>query len=680
MERAQSLGWSAAQCVVIDDDMGISGAHSANRPGYQRLISMIALREVGIVLGLEVSRLARNNLDWYQLLELAATFDVLIADEDGVYDTGEFNDRLLLGLKGTLSEVELYQIKARMVRGRMNKVKRGEYVFQLPIGLEWDPATHKPQLATHQGVRHSLEMVFHVFSQLRSIRGVLNYLRREGFQLPYQRVRRGLGTEIGWRRPSNDALYSILTNPTYAGVYCYGKKESYVDPFTQTVHVRNRKRSEWDVFIPEHHPGYITLAEYEENQRIIANNRSGFPASQGAVRCGPALLQGLVFCKHCGHKMRVRYTKGHPYYTCDAAHRRYGEPICNRGSAMRVDALVEELFLRVINGQTLELSLSWDEKLRQEGDLVNRNWREKLQRLEYEADLARQRYEMVNPANRLVADTLETNWNQKLMALEAARQEYESQKPTAYELRSTLEQMRHVIAHLCEYWFSENFSSQDKKELLRCLVERVFLERHGKVIRAQVCWYGGAISELDVPKYLFSGAHIYHRIRELAKAHTDRDIASILNQEDTKTYKGKNWTPRRVMDLRLSNNIPSGFTTNAGLRIPDAGYITSSETAKQFGVHQGTIQKWYRWGVLTGKHDGGQTQLWIHWDKDVMVRLNGGAASDPRMVSVRSLCRTQGKRPDEIFSWAQTNGHGIYRLRRGSAMRFFILPQDGDNS
>jgi len=173
---------------------------------------------------------------------------------------------------------------------------------------------------------------------------------------------------------------------------------------------------------------------------------------------------------------------------------------------------------------------------------------------------------------------------------------------------------------------------------------------------------------------------LHTRIRELAAAHTDREIASILNQEGVKTYRGKSWIPRRVMDLRRSNGIPSGFTTNAGLRIPDAGYITSSEAAKQFGVHQGTIQKWYRLGVLAGKHDGGQTQLWIHWDKDVMLRLNGGATPDPRMVSVRSLCRTQRKRPDEILAWAQAEGHGIYRLRRGSAMRFFILPRDGSDS
>jgi len=674
VERAQQLGWPAAQSVVIDEDLGISGAQSHNRPGYQRLISMIALREVGIVLGLEVSRLARNSLDWYQLLELAAAFDVLIADEDGVYNPGDFNDRLLLGLKGTISEVELYQIRSRMVRGRLNKAKRGELVFRLAVGLDWDTVTNKPRPAIDQSVRHAIKMVFSLFRQLRSIRSVLHYLRREGLELPYQRVYRDLGRQIGWRRPSYDALYLILTNPAYAGAYCYGKREKQVDPITQTTHVHKRERSDWDVFIPDHYPGYITLAEFEENQRTLENNRNRYPRSQGAARRGAALLQGLVFCKHCGRKMRIRYSGGSAYYVCDAAHRRFGDPICNRASAKRVDALVENLFLTVVNAETLELSLSHDEKLEQESRLVEQGWREKFQRLEYETDLARRRYEMVDPENRLVAHTLETEWNQRLVALEEAKRTYEAQRPSAYELRSTLEQMQHVVTHLREYWYAEDVSTQDKKELVRCLVKRVFLENGDKIIRAEVNWHGGAASELDVPKYLFSAPHIYHRIRELACTHTDAEIAPMLNQKGTKTVKGKPWTPRRVMDFRLSNAIPSGFTTNTELRIPDSGYITSAEAAEQLDVHQTTIQKWYKLGVLSGKQDGGQSPLWIHWMEDVMYRLNGGATPDPRMVSVRSLCRSRGKRPDQVLAWAQINDHTIYRLRRGSAMRFYILP------
>jgi DNA invertase Pin-like site-specific DNA recombinase len=216
VERAQRLGWHAGECVVIDDDLGLSGAQSYNRPGYQRLISMLALREVGIVLGLEVSRLARNSLDWYQLLELAAAFEVLIADEDGLYDPAIFNDRLLLGLKGTISEVELYQIRARLSRGRLSKAKRGELRLGLPVGMEWDPLSQKPRLAVDESVRHALELVFELFGKLHSIRGVLHYLRRQGLELPYRR-----GDQIAWRRASYDALYLIMTNPVYAGVYCY---------------------------------------------------------------------------------------------------------------------------------------------------------------------------------------------------------------------------------------------------------------------------------------------------------------------------------------------------------------------------------------------------------------------------------------------------------------------------
>jgi DNA invertase Pin-like site-specific DNA recombinase len=675
VDRARSLGWPAAQCVVIDDDLGLSGAQSRNRPGYQRLIAMLALRDVGIVFGLEVSRLARNNLDWYQLLELAAAFEVLIADEDGIYDPRDFNDRLLLGLKGTISEVELYQIRARLVGGRMNKAKRGEFVWNPPVGFELDPVTQQLRLTADESVRHAVELVFHLFRQLRSIRGVLYYLRRAGLSLPYQRLHHGLGREVGWHRPSMDALYLLLTNPMYAGVYCYGRRQRQIDPLTQTSHSRWRERSDWLVFLPDHHPGYITLAEFEENLQTLRDNRS-IQGSRGAARRGPALLQGLVYCQHCGHKMRVRYSNGTPYYTCDAAHRRFGDPICNRASAKRVDALVEELFLTVLNAETVELSWAYDEKVRAEADLVERRWREDLQRREYQANLARRRYELVDPENRLVAHTLETEWNQRLLDLIQAQKTYETQRLTPSELLSTVEQMRAVVTQLRTHWYAETLTMEDKKELLRCLVERVFLEKHGKVIRAQIHWYGGAVSELDVPKYLFSAPHIYHRVYELARTHPDPEIAEILNGEGLQTVKGRAWSPRRVMDFRLSNQIPSGFTTNAELRQPETGYVTSAEAAAQLGVGQTTVQRWYRLGVLPGKHAGGQSPLWIQWSEELSYRLAGGATPDPRMVSVRSLCRVQGKRPEEILVWAQENGHEIYRLRRGTDLRFFILPKE----
>lgn len=670
--RAQAMGWPAAACIVIDEDLGLSGAQSYNRPGYQRLVSMIALREVGIILGLEVSRLARNNLDWYQLLELAAAFNVLIADEDGLYDPACFNDRLLLGLKGTISEVELYQIRARLVRGRLSKAKRGELRIGLPVGLAWDPLTDKVRLDPDESVRDALAHLFELFRKLRSVRGMLHHLRERGLEVPAQERRRGLGRRIIWRPPSYDALYNLLKNPAYAGAYVYGKREKQVNPITHTVHVRRRPQKEWEVFIPEHHPGYITWSEFEENQRTLREN--GNRMGRGAARRGPALLQGVVFCKHCGHKMRVRYSNGAPYYCCDAAHRRFGEPICQWASARRVDPLVEDLFLTVVGPHTLDLSCSHEVKLQEEERQVNRAWEQRLQRHVYEADLARHRYESVDPENRLVAHTLETEWNEKLVELEAARQAYEAEKPSTYELRSTMEEMQEVISNLRQLWHGPDVAAEDKKELLRCLIENVFLEQHGKVIRAEVTWHGGARSELDVPKYLFSSPQLYHKIRELALTHTDTEIAEELNREGTTTVRGLPWTPRRVMDFRLSNAIASGFTTNAELRALSSGYITSAEAAEQLGVARSTIQKWYRLGVLSGKHDGGQSPLWIAWTPEVCQRLNGGATPDPRMVSIRSLCRQHGKPPDEVLAWAKQNGHGIYRLRRGKTVRFYILP------
>ena len=446
---------------------------------------------------------------------------------------------------------------------------------------------------------------------------------------------------------------------------------------TQKTRIQRLGRNEWVAFIPEHHEGYITLAEFEENQSILENNRNSYPGSQGAARRGPALLQGLVYCKHCGRKMRIRYSNGQPYYTCDAAHNRFGDPVCNRASAKRVDALVKELFLTVVNAETLEQSLFYDEKLRGEARLVEQGWQEELRRLEYQSDLARRRYEMVDPENRLVAYTLETEWNQRLVELEAARKTFETRQVTEHELASTLAQMQEVVDHLRDYWYEDHLTTQDKKELLRCLIERVFLERRDRVIRAEVSWYGGALSELDVPMYLFSAPHIYHRVRELARSRPDAEIAEILNQEGIKTVRERPWSARRVMDFRLSNAIPSGFTTNASLRLPDTDYITTAEAAAQLGVSQSTIQKWCRLGVLPSKQAGEQRQLWVNWTDELVYRLTGGATPDPKMVSVRSLCRIQDKRPDEILAWAEENEHAIYRLRRGSALRFYILPREG---
>ncbi len=675
-ERAQALGWPSQRCLVIDDDLGISGAQSTNRPGYQRLVSLVALREVGVIFGLEVSRLARNCLDWYQLLELAAAFAALIGDEDGLYDPADFNDRLLLGLKGTFSEIERYQINARMQRGRLNKARRGEYAVRLPVGFEYDALTGELVLTPDQAVRHALEQTFHLFARLGSVRAVLYYLRREGLELPHRVVRRGLGGRVQWQPPSYDALYQYLINPTYAGVYCYGRRAVRRDPLAKTQQVVRQPREAWEVFLPNHHPGYLTLEQYEANMARLHNNRSALATGQGAPREGSALLQGLAVCQRCARRMRVRYHQGSPYYCCDKAHVRFGEPICGWGSAKRVDALVEDLVLDVIDAGAVDLALDVDADAREERARLDQQWREKLQRLEYEAKLAQERYELVDPANRLVAQTLETAWNDRLVALEAARAEYQRRQQPAAPA-STPAEMREALGQLPVLWHSARVGPRDKKALLRCVIAEVRLATDGPVIRAEVVWQGGARSHLDVPKYLGASSAAYHRIRDLAQRHTDREIADRLNAAGLTTMQGKPWTARRVLDFRRSNALPSGLTASGVLRLPESGYLSTAEVAACLGVEQTRVQKWFRLGVLAGKRDARQKPLWIAWDAETAQRLDGRVALDERMVSAKRLCQQLGKSADEVLAWAVAAGHTIYRVRRNTTYRFYILPGEG---
>ncbi len=626
------------------------------------------------MLGLEVSRLARNCLDWYQLLELAAAFDVLIADEDGLYDPAEINDRLLLGLKGTFSEVERYQIRARMQRGRLHKAQRGALRLPLPVGFERRVGSEDIHLTADQAVRHTIERIFALYAQLGSIRAVLRSLRRTGVEVPRRVVVRGLGSAVRWLPPSYDALYHILTNPLYAGVYCFGKRRSRVNPLTHERHTVTVARQDWDVFLPDHHAGYIDLRQYEDNMARLEANRPDVLRGPGAPREGRALLQGVVYCQRCGLRMRVRYQGQGAYDVCDRDQRRFDAPICCRASAARVDGLVEELVLGVLNAGTVELALAQERLLADEEAQRERQWREKLQRLDDAATLARRRYEMVDPTNRLVAQTLETEWNTALTEVEVATAEYRRQHEP-YVLKSTLAQIQAVVAQFPAHWYGGMLEPQDKKDIVRCLIERVFLQRDAKVIRAEVVWQGGARTMLDVPTYLFTSGAIYHRVADLAGEHADAEIAARLNAEGCRTVKDRPWTARRVMDFRLSNRIPSGLTASPTARLASSGYHTSAEVAAFLGIAQAAVQRWVADGVLDGRHGERQSQLWIRWTPEVERRLDGRAPFDPRMLSTRRMCRERGWAPREVFRWARAHGHEIVRLRRGTAYRFYILPR-----
>jgi DNA invertase Pin-like site-specific DNA recombinase len=671
--RAVMLGWHESNVLMIDEDLGISGAYSENRPGYQKLISMLALQQVGIILGIEVSRLARNCLDWYQLLELSSAFNTLIADEDAVFDPSDFNDRLLLGLKGTISEVELYQIKARMIRGRINKARRGDLEMTLPIGYERDIAG-KICKSTNQEVRFAIAQLFELFKKLRSVRGVLLELKRRNQELPYWEKITGLETRIAWRKPAYDVIYAIVQNPTYAGVYIYGRRKTKYDPVTKKRKSTTVGKESIEVFIPDHHESYISKEEYEENIKNLRNNQYLGLNSQGAPREGYALLQGVVFCSKCGLKMRPRYTSNRYYYCCDRDHRRYGEPVCGWASALRVDSVVEGLMFDILNEGTIDLSFQLAQHYKKEKEVIQTQQEQKIKRLDYESNLARRRYESVDPENRLVASTLEAEWNKKLTDLEEAKTEFRCAYTEQNNSNISISEIKNILKFLPEDWYSKKFSIQDKKAIIRCIIERVFINTQGKILKVKVSWYGGNITELEVPKYIFTNSNIYHKIVDLARERTDSEIAIILNEENISTVKGRSWNTRRVMDFRLSNNIPSGFTTASGFK-ESVGYVTSSEIGIQLGVDKTTVQKWFKIGILHGRgRISKQGMLWIYWNEEVKKRLDGTASFDSTVKTFRSIMKTTGMTQQEVIKWANDNDNEIIRLRRGKTLHFFIRP------
>lgn len=356
-------------------------------------------------------------------------------------------------------------------------------------------------------------------------------------------------------------------------------------------------------------------------------------------------------------------------------HRRYGEPICGWASATRVDAAVTDMLLQVLNEGTVDLTFQLMKRHKEEQESIYHQWEQKVKRLDYEANLARKRYESVDPENRLVASTLESEWNEKLVTLQKAKAEYEQYYPKGEKPTFSISEIKELLKALKQQWDNPSISIQDKKEIMRCLIDKVFINTEGKVLMLEIIWHGQGITKLEVPKYLFSSTHIYHRIKELAISHTDSEIAVILNQDGLLTVKQKSWTPRRVMDFRLSNGIPSGFTKNTELRT-DQGFIPSQEAASLLNTSIGTVQKWYKLGILEGKRGlGTQSKLWIFLDDDTIRRLNGTAEFDSTVKTLASVIKETKITKEELIKWAKSSEHEVLRLKRGEIFQFYIKPK-----
>lgn len=610
--RALELGWTRPHIAVIDEDQGRSGSGVVERSGFAKLAAEVALGHVGLVLGLEVSRLARNNTDWYRLLDLCGMTDTLIGDADGLYHPALFNDRLVLGLKGTMSEAELHVLRARLEGGIRNKAARGELRRGLPVGFLWGDEDGEVRFHPDAAVTGAIRTVFERFAELGSVRRVWLWFRAQGLRFPLQSHPH---TDLRWVAPTYTALHHVLTSPVYAGAYVYGKTrhERYLDAAGHLrKRVRHLPRAEWGVLLPAHHAGFIDWDTYEHNQARIASNTHPRPhATGGAVRDGAALLQGLGTCGRCGRRLKVYYQGKHgtPGYYCPSSLLVNGRgSYCLRVGGAQIDEAVAQTFLATVTPAGIEAALVAEADLEQEHDAALTQWRLTGERARYEADRAERRYRAVEPENRLVARGLEAEWEQRLRertATEAELARRETARPRA--LTPTERERLHALgADLGAVWAAPTTTDRDRKELLRTLLEEVNVAIQRAEARAQLTlrWRGGAITELAVPlrrrsaPALRTDEETIALVRRLALHYADAIIAGILNRQGRRTARGDRFTADRVGNLRRHWKIPR---CEPAATPPTGEPVSVAKAAELLGLVPSTLLRWLAAGFIVGE-------------------------------------------------------------------------------
>jgi DNA invertase Pin-like site-specific DNA recombinase len=602
-ERAVALGWRLDQVIVIDSDLGQSGASAVDREGFQRLVSEVGLGRAGIVMGLEVSRLARNSMDWHRLLEICALADTLILDEDGVYDPAHFNDRLLLGLKGTMSEAELHVLRARLRGGILNKARRGELEIRLPIGFDYDPAG-RVRLDPDVRVQESLRQFFRTFRRTGSATATVKAFRAEGLSFPH-RIYRGPQTgELLWGELDHSRALWILHHPRYTGAFCFGRTRVRKLPDGSCKHQR-LPTEEWIALIRDAHSGYISWDEYEQNLQILRDNAQVPAAGRdlGPPREGPALLQGLVICAKCGDRMTVRYhlqgTRRVPDYVCQRHGVEHAEPLCQQIVGGELDAAIGRLLVEAVTPVTLEVALAVQKELESRSEESDRLRHQAVERARYESDLARRRYMRCDPDNRLVADSLEAEWNQALRKQTAAQEHYDKQRETETGLDD--QQRADILALAKDFprlWNDPHTADRERKRMARLLIADVTLLKETE-IRAQVRFHGGATHTLHLPlpkpAWLLrqTPAPVVAEIDRLLEDHTDGEIAALLNGQGLLSGEGKPFHRAMVGRLRIDYALPSRHD-----RLQTRGLLTLHEMAQRLNVCSDTLKYWRRAGLL----------------------------------------------------------------------------------
>lgn len=604
-ERASALGWS--EIVTVDDDLGRSGSGS-ERPGYDRLVAAVCRGEVGIVFAVEASRLARNGRDWHTLLEFCGLVGTLLADESTIYDPRLMEDRFLLGMKGALSEMEGSAFRQRAQAGLDQKAERGELYTSVPIGyvraagdrLEKDP---------DQRVQEAIALVFRKFRELGTVRQVLLWFHQEGIQLPARQTS-SESERPTWKKPVYNTIRKILGNPVYAGAYAFGKTTSWAHIENGRKHVtRNhpQPRESWQVLIQDHHSGYISWAEYEDNQQRIARNVPGFAKGrEGAARSGDALLAGLLRCGRCGRKLHAGYSgaTSASRYSCHGAHINHGRGKCVSFGGLRPENAVVDEVLRVLQPDGVTAALEALEERNQAHTDKQRHLELALEQARYEADRARKQYDAVDPDNRLVAGELEQRWNAQLAEVQRLEQELAAVPASDEGLSADeKEQLLALGADLRAAWDQPSTTAATKKRLLRAVIAEIVADVDETTIHLTIRWAGGDHTQVQVKKNR-TGAHRYQTsadtialLRELARLMPDYQITSVLNRLGRRTGKGRTWTEGRIRSARHEY----GIAVYQPGEMAERGELKLWEAAERLGVNKTSVLRSIRTGDLEAR-------------------------------------------------------------------------------
>jgi len=634
--RAIGWGWPADRVLVIDEDQGHSGSSAEGRVGFQRLLAEVGLDHVGLVLGIEMSRLARSCKDWHQLLELCAVFGSLLADQDGLYDPCEYNDRLLLGLKGTLSEAELHILRQRMYQGRLNKAKRGELFSHPPIGyvrLITGEFARDPD----QQVQAVVRLIFEQFERSGTINGVLKFLVKNRIDLPVRPCGGANRGQLEWHRPNRQTLRNLLHHPIYAGAYTFGRRP---------VDLRRKKPGrpgtgrmvasleQCMVFLKDRCPAYITWSQYQANQRRIADNQAR-GLTRGTVRQGSALLQGLVVCGRCGCRMQVQYDRARrPRYVCSRHAVDYGEPLCQSLAGTRVDAWVAQQVLAVLKPAALDLSLSAAEDIQRQRGLIDQQWKHRLERARYDTDRATRQYHAVEPENRLVVRELEKQWEQRLLDQRKLEDQYDRfcHEQPARLTDTERELIRTLSSDIPKLWRASQTTSADRQTIVRHLIEKVIITvpDDSQHVDLTIHWAGGFTSQhaliRPVAKYeqLDNYPVLLSRIIELkSQKKTSIQIADILNREGYRPPKRRATFNAGMVRQLLHRRVQATrrFKVDEALA-PKENEWYLLDLVRHLNIPHPTLYNWLRRGWVHARQLPGAVGSWIIWaDQDELDRL-----------------------------------------------------------